>query len=317
MPEAGAPPTLVALGGNVLLAPEGNGSLPEQARALRAALAVVVELARRGERALVTHGNGPQVGAILARVEAAHGAAYDLPLDACVAQSQGELGYLISQVLESLLRDAGLEREVACVLTRVAVDADDPAMRSPRKPIGPVLDEAQAAALRARGATIVEEPGRGLRRAVPSPWPQAVLELEAIGALLARGTVVIAAGGGGIPVARRADGALAGVEAVVDKDLTSAWLAAELGAARLLNLTAVGHAQLDFGTPQARDLTRLTVAEARRYLAAGHFAAGSMGPKIEGAIYFLERGGGEVVITTPAEALAALDGRRGTRIVRE
>jgi carbamate kinase len=312
--EGSAPLTLVALGGNTLIRPGGRGTLAEQEQAVTESLAAVVELIRRGHDVILTHGNGPQVGAILTRVEEARDRAYDLPLDACVAQSQGELGYTIAQCLDNLLHARGLHKEVACVLTRVVVDADDPHLKSPSKPIGPVLTAERAAALTARGGAFVEEKQRGLRRVVASPWPRAVLETESIRRLLAAGVVVIAAGGGGVAVCRRGDGTLAGVEAVVDKDLTSGLLAAALGAPRMLNLTAVAHAKLDFDKPGERDLESLDVAQARRYLAAGHFAPGSMGPKIEGAIYFLEHGGREVIITTPERAGDALAGQTGTHI---
>lgn len=314
MTEARAPLTLVALGGNALIRPGQRGTLAEQARTVSESLAAVIELIRRGHDVVLTHGNGPQVGEILIRAEAARGAAYDLPLDTCVAQSQGEMGYLIAACLENLLRGHGLRREVACLLTRVLVDPRDPRLHAPSKPIGPFYSAAQAATLKAQGQVLIEEPPHGFRRVVPSPWPHSIMEIKAIRRLLGARYIVVAAGGGGIPMQERADGGLAGVEAVIDKDLTSGLLAATLGARAMLNLTAVTHAKLDFGTPTESDLKTLSVSAARRHLAAGHFAPGSMGPKIEGAIHFLERGGSEVVITTPTQALAALDGAAGTQL---
>lgn len=306
---------LVALGGNAVVRPGGRGTLEEQAATLRESLRVVVELIERGFRVLLTHGNGPQVGHILLRAQAARGRAYDLPLDACVAQSQGEMGYLIQAALESLLLERGRDRPpVVALLTRTLVDRHDPAMDAPSKPVGPFYGEVEAAALRAAGVAVMEDAGRGWRRVVPSPRVLRVLEAEAVARLLESGHVVIAAGGGGIPVRVADDGSLAGVEAVVDKDLASSVLAVELGVARILDLTAVDGVKLWFGTPRERPLASLTLDEARRYLAEGHFAPGSMGPKIEGAIHFLEHGGREVLITSPERARDALEGRAGTRL---
>lgn len=306
---------LVALGGNAVIRPGQRGTLEEQAANLRASLAVVVELIERGCRVVLTHGNGPQVGHILIRARAARGRAYELPLDVCVAQSQGELGYLIQSALERLLLERGRDRPpVVALLTRTLVDAGDPAMRAPTKPVGPFYTEAEAAGLRAEGETVVEDAHRGWRRVVPSPRALRVLEAEAIGRLLDGGLVVIAAGGGGIPVRVGADTAPVGVEAVVDKDLASSVLAVELGVSRIVDLTAVDCVKLWYGMAREQDLAALTVKEARGYLGQGHFAPGSMGPKIEGAIHFLERGGREVIVTTPERALAALGGRAGTHL---
>lgn len=305
---------LVALGGNTLLRPGQPASYEAQAETLRNSQAVVVELIRRGCRVIITHGNGPQVGHILLRVEAARGQAYELPLDACVAQSQGEMGYLIQQCLENLLQREGLERPVATLLTRTVVEKRDPRMQHPTKPVGPRYTRGHAAAMEQRGYHVAPEPSGGFRRVVPSPWPLRIVEEEAIRRLIEREIIVIAAGGGGIPVHVEGDGTLTGVEAVVDKDLASAVLAVELGVERIVNLTAVEHAKLRFNTPEEQDLTRLTIAEAERYLKEGHFAPGSMGPKVESAIWFLERGGRDFIITTPERAIDALEGKTGTHI---
>jgi carbamate kinase len=305
---------LVALGGNAVIRQGQTTTYEAQGETLRSSLAVVVELIRRGCRVLITHGNGPQVGHILLRVEAARGQAYGLPLDACVAQSQGELGYLIQQCLQNLLHRAGLARPVATLLTRTVVDKRDPRMQHPTKPVGPHYTRGHAAAMEQRGYHVAPEPSGGYRRVVPSPWPLRIVEEESIRQLIKQDVIVIAAGGGGIPVHVEADGTLTGVEAVVDKDLASAVLAVGLGVERIVNLTAVEHAKLRFGTPEEQDLARLTVTEAESYLKEGHFAPGSMGPKVESAIWFLGRGGKEFIITTPERGIDALEGKTGTHI---
>jgi carbamate kinase len=305
---------VVALGGNALVKPGQSGTLEEQVANLRQSLAGVVELLRRGHRVVVTHGNGPQVGHILTRAEEARGKAYALPLDVCVAQSQGELGYLIQQTLHNLLQENAIDRQIAVVLTRTLVARDDPRLQTPTKPIGPFHTEAQAQALRARGLPVREDAHRGYRRVVASPQPLALIEVEVIRQLFEDDVVVIAAGGGGIPVCAGDDGTLRGIEAVVDKDLASSLLAVNLGATRILDLTAVERVQLNFGQPTETDLESLTAAEARQYLAEGHFAPGSMGPKIEAAIDFLEHGGREVIITRPEKAVEAFQGRTGTHV---
>jgi carbamate kinase len=304
---------LVALGGNALVR-EGGGeaaSIDVQRQRMREAAAVIAVLARGGRPLVVTHGNGPQVGAALERAESARGRAYDLPLDVCVAQTQGEIGYLLAEAIEAQCAAHGVARSIACVITRVVVDPRDPRMGEPTKPVGPIFPSDPN-----RGFPVRLDVGRGLRRVVASPFPQRVIETEAIRTLVESGVVVIAAGGGGIPVRESGAGADGprGVEAVIDKDLTSAVLASALGLPRMLHLTAVEHVKLDFGTARERDLTRLSVREARQWHAEGHFAAGSMGPKIEGAIGFLERGGHLVDVASIDAALAAFEGRAGTRI---
>jgi len=305
---------VIALGGNALIKPGQAGTIPEQLANLEDSLGGVVELIREGHRLALTHGNGPQVGNIVIRAEEARGKAYDLPLDVCVAQSQGEMGYLIQRTLRNLLHRSGIARPVVTVLTQVVVDRRDPRLQSPTKPIGPFYTAAQAEELRRKGYALMEDAHRGYRRVVPSPLPLHLVEQEVILHLFESGVIVIVAGGGGIPVARAEDGTLVGIEAVVDKDLASSLLATALRADRLLDLTAVEKVKLDFGTPRERDIERMTLDEARRYLAEGQFAPGSMGPKIEAAIAFLERGGREVIITRPETALAAFRGHTGTHI---
>lgn len=306
---------LVALGGNALVKAGQRGSIEEQAANVQGALAGLVELIRQGHRVLITHGNGPQVGHILLRIEAARSLAYDLPLDLCVAQSQGETGYLIQQCLRNLLQRAGINhRPVSTVVTQTVVDQTDPRMAQPTKPIGPFYTNDQAAAMRAKGWWMVEDAHRGYRRVVPSPLPLRIVEAEVIRRLVEEGVVVVAVGGGGIPVSVEEDGTLTGIEAVVDKDLASSVLGVELGMDLILDLTSVERVQLNFGTPQAQALDSLTVAEAKTYLAQGHFAPGSMGPKIEAAIHFLEHGGREVIVTEPGKVQEALAGKAGTHV---
>jgi carbamate kinase len=304
----------VALGGNALVRPGQTGSIPEQTATLRASLTGVVELIRRGHPLVITHGNGPQVGHILIRAEAARGLSYDLPLDVCVAQSQGETGYLIQQTLHNLLCDQGIDRPIIALISRVVVDKDDPRMQRPTKPIGPYYTAEQAAALKRRGFGVVEDAHRGYRRVVPSPEPIRIVEGAIVKRLVDDGTIVIAVGGGGVPVSLDADGYLVGVEGVVDKDLASSLLAATIGITRIIDLTSVDHVKLQFGTPAEQDLKRITLADAKAYLAAGHFAPGSMEPKIQAAIQFLEHGGQHVVITSPENAIDGFDGRIGTQI---
>ncbi|TPW09246.1 MAG: carbamate kinase, partial [bacterium] len=237
---------LVALGGNALVRIGQRGTIAEQTANLRSALTGVAELIRRGHRVILTHGNGPQVGQILLRAEAARGRAYDLPLDVCVAQSQGETGYVIQQCLQNVLRQRGVgDHPVATVITRTLVDPDDPRMAHPAKPVGPFYTKEQAERWRATGWRIAEDAHRGYRRVVPSPLPIGIVEAPVVRRLVEAGVIVIAAGGGGIPVRRERDDRLVGVEAVVDKDLASSRLAVELGIDTILDLTAVEQVMLD------------------------------------------------------------------------
>jgi len=302
-----AEPLLVALGGNALLAPGVPASLEGEREALGEALDALCALARDGRPLLVTHGNGPQVGHALTRSEAARGLAYPLPIDVCVAQTQAEIGYLVAQGLDAALARAGIARGVVCLLTRTLVAPGD---GEATKPIGPWLPHPPAEGEATRDERL------GWRRCVASPRPIRILETEAIRVLLRAGTIVIAAGGGGVAVRAASPGATEGVAGIVDKDHASAVLALALSIPRILDLTNVEHVQLDHGTPRARDLRSLTVAEARSRLSQGHFGEGTMRPKIEAAIRFLEGGGETFDVTTPARALEALEGRVGTRLRR-
>jgi carbamate kinase len=306
---------VVALGGNAITRPGEEGTVEQDFANLEASLESVVDLLERGYEVLLTHGNGPQVGNQMIRVELAAGEAPLLPLDVMVADLQGGLGYMIERVLRSKLRRRGLHWGVCCVLAMVEVSAADPAFADPSKFVGPFYraDEVEALS-RERGWRVKEDRGRGFRRVVPSPEPIGIVESREIRALLDAGNVVISAGGGGIPVARDASGELLGVEGVVDKDFASAVLALAVGAPELFILTGVERVMLDYGTPQARELAVVSVREARRHLAEGQFPAGSMGPKIEAACRFVEGGGSRVLITHIDRLPDALEGRTGTWI---
>jgi carbamate kinase len=310
-------PILVAIGGNSLIRATQRGTIDEQRANARLTADHLARLIARGERLVLTHGNGPQVGADLLRSEAAAAQTPPVPLDVCDAATQGEIGYILAQALRESLRELGIDTPIAAIVTQVVVDADDPAFERPTKPIGPFYD-ADESRRRERdlGWTMIEDARRGFRRVVPSPEPLEIVEIDAIRRLSESGVVVIAAGGGGIPVARR-DRRFTGVEAVIDKDRAAALLARELGADTLLISTDVPQVYLGYGQPDQTPLTRLTPAEARRHLADGHFPAGSMGPKIEAALRFLDGGDRAAIITSPEHMLDALDGSAGTRIVAD
>lgn len=307
---------LLALGGNALL-PAGRGGTIEEQRAIATAtMQALAGAFRPDDRLVITHGNGPVVGNILIRNEAAADRIPPMPLDICDADSQGGLGYMIVQCLENVLRPAGDARPVAAVVTRVRVDEADPAFRDSEKPIGPFYTEAEAKRLAGeRGWAMREDSGRGWRRTVPSPRPIEILDLEAIRTLIDAGYIVVAGGGGGIPVVRDPDGTGRGVEAVVDKDRASTVLALALGFDRLVMVTAVDRIAIRFGKPDQEDLDRMSVEEAVAYLQAGEFGVGSMRPKVEAMLDFLNGGGKEALLTSPTQLAAALAGTAGTRIV--
>jgi carbamate kinase len=307
---------VLAIGGNSLIRDEQHRTVPDQWVLARESCHHIAQIVERGHRVVVTHGNGPQVGFIIRRSELARHELHPVPLDSCDADTQGAIGYMIQQSLENEFVRRGMRKSAVALVTQVEVDAASPAFEHPTKPIGALMDEATARARAAQeGWTIKEDAGRGWRRVVPSPEPLAIVELDAIRALADAGFVVTAVGGGGIPVVRGADGTLRGVEAVIDKDLSSALLATLLGADQFVISTAVCRVCLDFGTPRQRPLDRLTLEEARRYLAEGQFGEGSMAPKIRAVLSYLEHGGREAVITCPEELEDAVEGRAGTRIV--
>lgn len=305
---------VVALGGNALLPPCQTPTMDRQIECAHSTLRALTPLLAGDAQILVSHGNGPQVGQILARTEAAVGTAYALTLEACVAESEGELGYIIEQAMRNVLHEAASQRPVVTLLTQVVVAKDDPAWAHPTKPIGMILNAEQAEIARQRGQSVHAEAGRGLRRVVASPRPQEILELEVIRKLLELKVVVIAAGGGGIPVVRR-NGKLVGVEAVIDKDLTAALLADGLDADLLLILTDVPCAYTNWRTAQQQPIGCIDRGEAERLLVAGHFAAGSMREKIEAAMLFANHSSRRAIVTDPRSVVEALAGRAGT-IVR-
>jgi carbamate kinase len=268
-----------------------------------------------GWRMVITHGNGPQVGFILRRAELAAHEVHGVPLDIIVADTQGSIGYMLQQALHNSLLKRGINKNVLSVVTQTLVDRDDPAFHRPDKPIGSFLSEADARQFEAQGWAVVEDAGRGWRRVVASPKPLEIIELATIQLALAHDLVVVAAGGGGIPVFRKPDGELRGLYAVIDKDRASALLAAHLHADLFLISTGVARVALNFKKPNQRLLDCLTVSEAKQYMREGHFAAGSMLPKIEAAVSFLEHGGKEALITDYANLERALRGEAGTRIV--
>ncbi|MFI6381341.1 carbamate kinase [Streptomyces sp. NPDC050658] len=306
---------VVAIGGNALLRGGGHATIAEQFDAARRLARPIAALAGTGWRIVLTHGNGPQVGFIKRRSDLVAELAPELPLldlDMCVADSQGSIGYILASTLGGVL-PAG---RVTALVTHTLMDPEDPAFARPTKPIGAFYPETVARALAdAHGWHVAQDAGRGWRRMVPSPRPRRVLETEAVRTLSAAGFTVIAGGGGGIPLVRAADGGLRGVEAVIDKDFTSSWLADALGAELLVVTTGVDRVAVDYGRPGRRFLDRIDVDEARRHLADGQFPEGSMGPKIRAALEFLSGGPGrEVLITSPEGLAAALDGDGGTRI---
>jgi carbamate kinase len=311
---------VVAVGGNALLEGGGPATIAEQFDAARRLAPRICRLVEEGWRIVLTHGNGPQVGFIMRRSDLVADIEPDLPqldLDMAVADSQGSLGYILGATLLSELRAAGLDRQVVAMLTHTVVDPDDPAFGAPTKPIGSFYEEAVARRLaEANGWVVAEDSGRGYRRLVASPRPVRIVEQDAIETLVDAGFLVVAAGGGGIPVVERPDGRLEGVEAVIDKDFASALLARSIGADLLCITTGVDRVAINFGRPDQRALDVVSVDEARRHLADGQFPAGSMGPKIEAALAFLDAGGAEVLITSPERLADALEGTAGTRIQR-
>jgi carbamate kinase len=304
---------VIALGGNAITQPGQEGTVEQDYANLERSLDGVLAVLERGYELVITHGNGPQVGNQMIRVELAKSEAPLLPLDVMGADLQGGLGYMIERVLRSKLRRAGMVHRVCCMLAMVEVDAHDPAFGNPTKFVGPFYRPEQVAALSAeRGWVMKEDKGRGWRRVVPSPDPKSLIQRYELATLLEAGTIVISGGGGGIPVARSANGDLVGVEGVIDKDLASAVIALALGAPELIILTGVERVQVGYGTPEARALNIVTVAEAREYMAQGHFPAGSMGPKMEAACRFVEGGGSRTLITNVFTLEQALAGTTGT-----
>ncbi len=306
---------LIAVGGNSLIRAGEKGTVAEQLANARSTAAAIVGLIRQGYRLVVTHGNGPQVGAQLLRSERAADQVPVQPLDVCGAASQGEIGYLLSQSLRDELYAAGLDVSVVSLVTQSIVSAQDPAMRHPTKPIGPFYSRAQAEErMRTLGWEIVEDAARGYRRVVPSPEPIAIVELEVIRRLSDDGVLVVACGGGGIPVVRE-HGDLHGIEAVIDKDRASALLASHLSVDVFAISTDTDYVYLDYKKSTQKALTEITVSELERHYQNGQFPPGNMGPKVESALQFLKSGGQKVIITSYEHLCDAVAGRAGTHIV--
>jgi len=303
---------LIALGGNAMTAPGGDASTESQQKAIARACERLADLVVAGHDIVLTHGNGPQVGNLLVKNEMAAGEVPPVPLDWCVAQTQATIGFTIQNSLTAALLARGEHRETAALVTRTVVDVEDPAFRRPTKPIGRYLPADRAQQLIDHGQHWEDRGERGWRRVVASPKPLEVLDVATMLALVSSGHVVIAAGGGGIPVVRASDGTLRGVEAVIDKDLTAALLARSLAADVLLIATDVEHVMVDFGTPQATALTQISAAELRAHARAGQFASGSMGPKVDAILGFVEGGGDRAVITSLDRITDGVSGSYGT-----
>ncbi|MEN8040519.1 MAG: carbamate kinase [Actinomycetota bacterium] len=312
------PRLVIAIGGNSLIPDGDHQSVQDQYDAAAETDEHIAGLVEQGWDVAISHGNGPQVGFILRRSELASSELHEIPLDYCGADTQGAIGYMLQQNLVNDFRQRGIDKSVVTVVTQVEVDAADPAFENAAKPIGSFMDEAEAVRRRdEEGWDVKEDAGRGWRRVVASPKPMRIVELDVIKNLLDAGVVTIAVGGGGIPVVANAEGDLEGVAAVIDKDLASALLANQVDADLLLISTAVEQVALNFGTPEEEWVDQFTLAEVKQYLEeGGHFAEGSMAPKMRAVVQFLEAGGREALITNPENLERAMAGETGTRIVQ-
>lgn len=308
---------VIALGGNAILQPGQRGTIQEQLENVGVACRHLTEIMSTGQyKMVITHGNGPQVGNILLQNEAAADLTPPMPLDVCVAATQGTMGYMIQQTLANHLRAAGLQHNITTIITQVIVDEDDQAFKNPTKPVGPFYNLVEAQKLRQdRGWTIIEDSDRGYRRVVPSPRPLAIQETRIIKHMLADSEIVIAVGGGGIPVVREENGNLRGIEAVIDKDLAAARLADDINAEVLMILTDVEQVMLNYGSVNEVGIKRMTVDEAEHYLKEGQFGQGSMQPKVEAGIGFIKAGGGKTIITALNKVSEALAEKAGTIII--
>jgi carbamate kinase len=307
---------VVALGGNAIIKEKEKGTIAQQFRNTRMSLVGVIELIRDGWDVLITHGNGPQVGNRLISNEMAHRMVPDMPLGVLCGDTEGAMGYMIQQSLFNKLVFHSITRSVVTVITQTVVDSEDLSMRQPTKPVGPFFSEKDAGRLgRERGWRFMEDAGRGFRQAVPSPYPLEIVEIGVIERLLTEGVIVVAIGGGGIPVVRQPDGTLEGIDCIIDKDLASSLAARMLKATLFVMVTGVDRVALNYRKPDQVDLAHMTVAEAGRYQAEGHFFAGSMGPKIRAATeYLAQTPAGRVIITSPERLKDAVAGRGGTVI---
>lgn len=305
---------VIAVGGNSLIADNKHPDIKYQWDAVRETSQHIAALVEQGWQVVVTHGNGPQVGFIMRRNELAAHEVHETPLDLIGADTQGSIGYMLQQALDNSLRALHINKTVITLVTQTVIDRDDPAFENPTKPVGSFLDARKTQELVAQGWQVVEDAGRGFRRVLPSPKPIEIVEIGAIRSMIKEGYIVIACGGGGIPVQRNIMGELRGVDAVIDKDLASSLLATGIGADLFIISTAVPYVTLHYNTPQQMNLNHISLADARQYLEEGHFAAGSMQPKMESVINFIERGGPRALITNPANISNALENGEGTWI---
>jgi carbamate kinase len=306
---------VVAVGGNALIKDKAHQTVQDQFNCAKDTMTHIVDMIEKGWDVVVTHGNGPQVGFILRRSELARHELHEIPLDYCGADTQGAIGYMFQNALQNEFKRRGLNKDAATVVTQTVVDKDDPAFQNPTKPIGSFMDEDEASRRKENeGWAVVEDAGRGWRRVVPSPIPTRIVEANVIDTLVHAGVTVVGVGGGGIPVVEDEAGHVKGVEAVIDKDFSSALMAANIKADLFIISTAVEKVALNFNKPNQVFLDKMTVAEAREYIAQGHFAPGSMLPKIQAIIKFFEEGGKKALITDPEHISEALEGKTGTWI---
>ena len=310
---------VMAIGGNSLIMDERHKTVEDQYQAAKETTFHIADMIEQGWDVAIGHGNGPQVGFILRRSEIAAKVEgmHEVPLDVCGADTQGAIGYALQQNLQNELYQRGIKKKVVTVITQVLVDKDDPAFQKPTKPIGGFMDEPEAKRRQEQGWSVVEDAGRGWRRVVASPMPKEIVELETVQTLLERGIITITVGGGGIPVVDPGDGNYRGIAAVIDKDYASSLLAQNIGAELFVISTAVEKVAINFGKPDQKWLDKMTLDEAKQYLADGiHFAKGSMAPKIQAIVWFLENGGKQALITNPENIGRALKGETGTWIIK-
>ncbi len=308
---------VVALGGNAILQRGQKGTEVDQRENVRKTVHQIVRMIEAGYEVVLTHGNGPQVGAILIQNEAGREKVPAMPMDVCGAESQGFIGYMFVQEFKKALLERKLDKEPLCLVTQVEVSSDDPAFANPTKPVGPFYDEATAKArMESSGESWIEDAGRGWRRVVPSPKPINIVERRAVKELADNGYVVVASGGGGIPVVKSNKGGYDGVEAVIDKDLAGELLAQQVNADLFMILTDVPKVALRYGAPDEEWLGKVTIEQMKGYQSEGHFKAGSMGPKVAAAMAFVENGGTRAVIASLDQALEALEGTKGTQIIK-
>lgn len=304
----------IALGGNAILQPGQSGTAEEQFANVLSTCKQIGKLIEEGHEVVITHGNGPQVGAILIQQEMGSSEVPSMPLDVCGSESQGFIGYMIQNSMHNVFADYGIDKNVATVVTQVQVDPNDPAFENPTKPVGPFYDREHAEKMmREKKETWIEDSGRGWRKVVPSPIPKRIVEAPVINDLLEKGNVVIASGGGGIPVIEK-EGKLIGIEAVIDKDRAGRILAEETNSDMFLILTDVPNAAINYGQPDQKNLGEVTIEEMEKYIAEGHFGEGSMKPKVESVVDFVKNGGKEAIITSIEKVIEAVHGKAGTRI---